>query len=62
MKSLQRDDLLDELGLLVHPVIVGRGKQRVTGVDPLRYPQGWPVLKDMTRPLLNLGHFHFTSR
>jgi dihydrofolate reductase len=27
VQSLVRDDLLDELGLMVHPVVVGRGKR-----------------------------------
>jgi dihydrofolate reductase len=26
VRSLLRDDLLDELGLLVHPIVVGTGK------------------------------------
>lgn len=35
VRSLLRDDLLDELGLLVHPVVVGSGRRLFEeGVDP----------------------------
>ncbi|HEX2171285.1 MAG TPA: dihydrofolate reductase family protein, partial [Dehalococcoidia bacterium] len=45
VRSLLRDDLLDELRLLVHPIVVGRGKRLF---EPEGYQKGLQLVESKT--------------
>lgn len=55
VRSLLQDDLLDELRLLVHPVVVGSGKRLFTDGGDLK-PLKFVESKTFSTGVLSLGY------